>query len=158
MKRILLSAFCLASTWMSSLVHAQDLHFSQYYNAPMLLNPANTGLLQDKDWRAGLQYRNQGGTIPVPYNTFSAFADFGLLRNKWETSWLGAGLAVWRDVAGNGNLALTKLLVLRNFIFLFLFVFQFVSCQNVQFEETLQTAFEKAKKRKQTCFHRILQF
>ena len=109
MKRILLSAFCLASTWMSSLVHAQDLHFSQYYNAPMLLNPANTGLLQDKDWRAGLQYRNQGGTIPVPYNTFSAFADFGLLRNKWETSWLGAGLAVWRDVAGNGNLALTKI-------------------------------------------------
>ncbi|MCC7028833.1 MAG: PorP/SprF family type IX secretion system membrane protein [Chitinophagaceae bacterium] len=87
---------------------AQDLHFSQYYNAPMLLNPANTALLQNSDWRAGLNYRNQGATVPVPYNTFSFFSDFGLLRNQWDNAWLGTGVAVWRDVAGNGNLALTK--------------------------------------------------
>ncbi|MBL7772303.1 MAG: PorP/SprF family type IX secretion system membrane protein [Chitinophagaceae bacterium] len=87
---------------------AQDLHFSQYYNSPLLLNAANTGLLEVNDWRAGLQYRNQSGTIPVPYNTFTFFADCGLMRNKWENSWLGTGLAMWRDVAGNGNLALTK--------------------------------------------------
>jgi type IX secretion system PorP/SprF family membrane protein len=87
---------------------AQDMHFSQYYNAPMLLNPANTGLLQNSDWRAGVNYRNQGATVPVPYNTFSFFSDFGLLRNQWDNAWLGTGVAVWRDVAGNGNLALTK--------------------------------------------------
>jgi type IX secretion system PorP/SprF family membrane protein len=89
-------------------VNAQDLHFSQYYNAPILLNPANSGLLQNRDWRAGINYRNQGATIPVPYNTFSFFSDFGLMRNNWENAWLGAGVAVWRDVAGNGDLALTK--------------------------------------------------
>ena len=109
MKRILFSVFCIATLSFAHSLQAQDLHFSQYYNAPMLLNPANTGLLQDKDWRGGIQFRNQGGTIPVPYNTFSTFADFSLLRNKWETSWLGAGVAVWRDAAGNGNLALTKI-------------------------------------------------
>ncbi len=87
---------------------AQGMHFSQYNHAPMLLNPANTGLLQDNDWRLGVNYRNQSATIPVPYNTFSVFSDFGLFRNKWETSWLGGGVAMWRDVAGNGNLALTK--------------------------------------------------
>jgi len=92
----------------SFMVQAQGLHFSQYNNAPMLLNPANTGLLQDNDWRAGINYRTQWVTVPVPYNTFSIFADCGLFRNKWETSWLGTGLAVWRDVAGNGNLSLTK--------------------------------------------------
>lgn len=105
MKKLILSIFISAGVLLSS---AQGLHFSQYNNAPMLLNPANTGLLQDNDWRAGVQYRSQWGTLPVPYNTFSMFADAGLMRNKWETSWLGAGISAWRDVAGAGNLSLTK--------------------------------------------------
>lgn len=89
--------------------YGQGMHFSQFYNAPMLLNAANTGLLQDNDWRVGTNYRNQWATVPVNYNTFSVFADLGLFRNRWETSWLGTGVAVWRDVAGNGNLALTRI-------------------------------------------------
>jgi type IX secretion system PorP/SprF family membrane protein len=104
----LFTFFILASI-SSSIAKAQGMHFSQYYNAPMLLNPANTGFLQDNDWRAGVNLRNQWATTPIPYNTFSAFADFGLMRDKWETSWIGTGLAMWRDVAGNGNLALTKI-------------------------------------------------
>jgi len=88
-------------------LNGQGLHFSQYYNSPMLLNPANTAL-QDNNWRAGTNFRNQWGTTPVPFNTFSVFADFGLMRERWETSWIGTGIAVWRDVAGDGNLALTK--------------------------------------------------
>ncbi len=106
MKKYLLLLITIASIQHDGI--AQDLHFSQYYNAPMLLNPANTALLQNSDWRAGINYRNQGATIPVPYNTFSIFSDFGLMRNQWDNAWLGTGVAVWRDVAGNGNLALTK--------------------------------------------------
>ena len=106
MKKYLLLLVTFASLQQDGI--AQDLHFSQYYNAPMLLNPANTALLQNSDWRAGINYRNQGATIPVPYNTFSIFSDFGLMRNQWDNAWLGTGVAVWRDVAGNGNLALTK--------------------------------------------------
>jgi type IX secretion system PorP/SprF family membrane protein len=90
-------------------VVAQGIHFSQYYNAPLLLNPANTGMLSENDWRVGIQYRNQGATIPIPYNTFSGFADLGIGRSKWEKSWLGAGIAFWRDAAGDGKLALTKI-------------------------------------------------
>jgi len=105
MKKLILSIAFIASCVCS---FGQGLHFSQYNNSPMLLNPANTGLLQDMDWRAGINYRNQWSTLPVPYNTFSIFADCGLGRNKWETSWLGVGVAAWRDVAGDGNLALTK--------------------------------------------------
>lgn len=52
----------------------------------------------------------------------------------------------------NSILALLKSVILRTFIFLFLFAFQFVSCQNVEFEETLQTAFEKAKKENKLVF------
>lgn len=89
-------------------IWGQGLHFSQYFNAPMLLNPANTALLQNNDWRAGAQFRNQWATVPVNYNTLSGFADFGLMRNQWETSWIGTGLSFWRDVAGAGSLSLTK--------------------------------------------------
>ena len=32
---------------------AQDLHFSQYFNTPMLVNPANTGFNPDYDYRVG---------------------------------------------------------------------------------------------------------
>lgn len=105
MKKLFLQILLVCS---GTTLLAQGLHFSQYYNSPMLLNPANTGLLQDNDWRAGMNYRNQWATVPVPYNTFAIFADCGIMRNTWETSWLGTGVAVYRDVAGNGNLALTK--------------------------------------------------
>lgn len=105
MKKIFLSILTAAAPALH--LFGQGLHFSQYYNAPMLLNPANTAL-QENNWRAGMNYRNQWATTPVPFNTFSAFADFGLMRDRWETSWIGTGLAVWRDVAGDGNLALTR--------------------------------------------------
>ena len=105
MKKIILSLSLLLG--IVEIATSQDLHFSQYYNAPILLNTANTGLM-DNNWRAGLNFRNQWGTTPIPFNTASAAVDFNMMRDKWETSWIGTGIAVWRDVAGDGNLALTK--------------------------------------------------
>ncbi|MCB0695970.1 MAG: PorP/SprF family type IX secretion system membrane protein [Chitinophagaceae bacterium] len=87
---------------------AQGLHFSQYYNAPMLLSPANTALMSDADFRLGTNYRTQWSTVPVPFNTFSAYADFQLLRNRNLTNWLGLGLAMFNDKAGDGQLALSR--------------------------------------------------
>lgn len=87
---------------------AQGIHFSQYYNAPMLLNPANTALMSDRDFRLGINYRDQWATIPVPYKTFSAYGDFQVVRNQDFTSWLGMGFALFTDKAGNGDLSLTK--------------------------------------------------
>jgi len=91
-------------------VEAQSIHFSQYYNAPMLLNPANTALLPENDFRVGLNYRNQWSTIPVPYTTFSAFADAKVFKTgDYESAkWLGIGGAVFNDVAGDGKLSYLK--------------------------------------------------
>ena len=41
-------------------VAAQDLHFSQWFNAPLTTNPANTGFIPDADYRLGANYRDQG--------------------------------------------------------------------------------------------------
>ncbi|MDB5192417.1 MAG: type secretion system rane protein PorP/SprF [Segetibacter sp.] len=87
---------------------AQDLHFSQYFNAPLLVNPANTGFSPDGDYRLGVNYRNQWATVSNPYKTFSAFGDVQLFGDRFENGWVGVGGALLRDVAGTGNLTSTK--------------------------------------------------
>lgn len=110
MKRYFLPFFSLAFLFFSiKKADAQGMHFSQYYNAPMLLNPANTALMPENDFRIGVNYRNQWASVPVPYKTFSAFADFQALRNRNQTNWLGAGLSFWNDKAGDGDLSILRM-------------------------------------------------
>ena len=88
---------------------AQDLHFSQFFNNPLLTNPANTGFIPDADYRLGASYRNQYSNImAVPYKTMSIFGDAQVFRNRIETGWLGLGGVILHDVAGTGSLTSTK--------------------------------------------------
>ncbi len=89
--------------------YAQDLHFSQFFNNPLLTNPANTGFIPDADYRLGASYRNQYSNImQVPYKTMSIFGDAQVFRNRIETGWLGLGGVLLYDVAGTGSLTSTK--------------------------------------------------
>jgi type IX secretion system PorP/SprF family membrane protein len=106
-----------AAVWLLCLVFAQgplrlcaqDLHFSQYFNAPLLVNPANTGFLPESDYRLGANYRNQWSSImQVPYQTMSVFGDAQVFRNRIDNGWLGLGGAILRDVAGSGSLTSTE--------------------------------------------------
>jgi len=99
-------AFCCVT------VEGQSIHFSQYYNAPLLQNPANTGLLAEYDYRLGMNYRSQWVTVPVPYSTFSAFGDCkigGNANNERHNNWLGIGFALFNDKAGEGDLSLFQI-------------------------------------------------
>jgi type IX secretion system PorP/SprF family membrane protein len=88
----------------------QDLHFSQFMNSPLTTNPANTGFIPGGDYRMGINYRNQwSGIMAIPYKTTSAFGDIQILRNRFETGWIGAGGTILQDVAGSGNLTSTKI-------------------------------------------------
>ncbi|MFY7996616.1 MAG: PorP/SprF family type IX secretion system membrane protein [Sediminibacterium sp.] len=108
MKKIGLIAFgfCLA-VWSPFLSNGQDLHFSQYYNAPLFVNPANTGFNPDFDYRLGVNYRSQFANIGSPYKTMSAWGDVKLLGDKLENGWLGMGGMLLRDQAGSGSLTST---------------------------------------------------
>ncbi len=89
---------------------AQDLHFSQYFNAPLLINPANTGFIPDGDYRLGANFRNQWASVTAfPYKTISAFGDFQTMQNSDNTGWLGLGGVILRDVAGTSVLTSTKI-------------------------------------------------
>jgi type IX secretion system PorP/SprF family membrane protein len=99
----------LCSFFAAASLHAQDLHFSQFFNSPLTTNPANTGFIPDADYRIGGNYRNQWSAVmTVPYKTYSLYADAQLLRDKLETGWLGIGGVVLSDVAGSGSLRSNK--------------------------------------------------
>lgn len=55
---------------------AQDPQFSQYYAAPLYLNPALTGINQLG--RAGVNYRNQWPSLPVGFETYSFYFDYNI--------------------------------------------------------------------------------
>ena len=90
-------------------LRAQDLHFSQFFNSPLLTNPANTGFIPDGDYRLGVNYRNQWASVTAfPYKTMSAFGDWQTMQNQDNTGWLGIGGVILRDVAGTSVLTSTK--------------------------------------------------
>jgi len=91
-------------------VQAQDLHFSQFMNSPLLTNPANTGFIPDGDYRLGVNFRNQWASLtPYPYKTMSAFGDAQILQNQNNDGWVGIGGLILRDVAGSGVLTTTRM-------------------------------------------------
>lgn len=85
-------------------IYAQDLHFSQYFNSPLLINPANTGFNPDYDFRLGGNYREQWANTGNPYRTMSAWGDVKLFTNRFENGWVGVGGAMYKDAAGSGSL------------------------------------------------------
>ncbi|HSZ34400.1 MAG TPA: PorP/SprF family type IX secretion system membrane protein [Puia sp.] len=90
-------------------LEAQDLHFSQWFNEPLLTNPANTGFIPDADYRLGANYRNQWSTVmSEPYRTMSIWGDAQVFRNRIQSGWLGLGGAILHDVAGASSLSTTQ--------------------------------------------------
>lgn len=89
--------------------HAQDLHFSQWFNSPLTTNPANTGFIPDADFRLGANYRDQWSPVmAVPYRTMSIWGDAQVFRNRIENGWMGIGGVILRDDAGSGTLTSTE--------------------------------------------------
>src|SRR6187431_3402392 len=71
-------------------VTAQDPQFSQFYAAPLYLNPALTGATGQA--RAGINYRNQWPAIDANFTTMSAYFDYFI-----EDKSSGVGIILNRD-------------------------------------------------------------
>lgn len=84
-------------------IQAQDIHHSQFWANPVLLNPALTGNING-DVRVVANFRNQWASIPAPYSTISATVDASLLGCQLGNSHVGAGLALYNDRSGDGAL------------------------------------------------------
>lgn len=76
---------------------AQDPQFSQFYAAPLYLNPAFAGSTNQA--RAGINYRNQWPAIDANFTTMSFFADYFI-----EDKNSGVGFLLTRDREGLAGL------------------------------------------------------
>jgi type IX secretion system PorP/SprF family membrane protein len=106
--KIIIVLLAAHSSWLSA--SSQDLHFSQFFNSPLLTNPANTGFIPEGDYRVGFNIRNQWASVTAfPYKTMSAFGDVQVMPNRDNTGWLGLGGQILRDMAGTSVLTSTKI-------------------------------------------------
>ncbi len=86
---------------------AQDIHFSQFNESPLTLNPATTGAFKGEQ-RAIMNYKNQWTSIPDAYKTVSASFDSKILKRKIKTGYLAMGLVFFNDKAGEAQLSTTQ--------------------------------------------------
>lgn len=88
----------------SAALLAQDVHFSQFLNAPLQLNPAQTA---NSEWdiRAGINWRQQWVKVPVNYQTFGAFTDYKLTLKQLNNAYLGLGMNLIHDEVGDSELS-----------------------------------------------------
>ncbi len=83
------------------LIKGQDIHFSQFYNSPMNLNPALSGMF-DGDYRFILNQRTQWRSVTVPYRTFGISAE---IKNALEKQRINGALSMYYDRAGDSKLS-----------------------------------------------------
>ena len=89
-------------------IHAQDLHFSQVYETPLFLSPANTGFFNGYT-RAIVNYKSQWAAMNNAFQTTAISIDGGLFRSKKHPAFLGLGLTFFNDKAGSANLGKTTI-------------------------------------------------
>lgn len=80
---------------------AQDIHFSQFDETPLQLNPANAGVHHDV--RIITNYKNQWKAVGSPYKTFALSGDVKLLKKKNHQ--MGIGIDLFSDKAGDADMA-----------------------------------------------------
>lgn len=85
---------------------AQDIHFSQYNEAPLWVNPALTGYYSG-DHRLGLNYKNQWKGFSNAYNTYALSYDANITTGRSrKNGYLSLGVAIFNDAAGDVSLNL----------------------------------------------------
>lgn len=113
MRRVLPIAFflCLMMTTTASI--AQDPHFSQFFNSPLLRNPSLAGLFVG-DIRIQGVYRNQWGSVTVPYETGSFDLEYKEPVGRGN-DFLTFGFQVLYDRAGTVNFTTTNVYPALNY-------------------------------------------
>lgn len=92
---------------------AQDFTFSQFYEQPLLRNPALSGLFNG-DLRISMAYRDQWGAITVPFRTTSLSIENKIpVGDHHDVLTIGAQMSM--DGAGDIRLRRTQLLPSINF-------------------------------------------
>ena len=94
-------------------IRAQDIHFSQFFEAPLLRNPSLAGLFSG-DIRAQMVYRNQWNSFTNAYKSGSFNIEYKMPVGKGD-DFLTTGIQVLYDKAGTAGLTTTNILPALNY-------------------------------------------
>lgn len=89
--------------------YSQDRNFSQFHELPLLRNPALAGIYNG-DFRVTSAYRNQWGSVTVPYTSQSLSVEMKSGVSKGSEDYVSAGVQLTRDMAGDSKFGKTQLL------------------------------------------------
>jgi type IX secretion system PorP/SprF family membrane protein len=92
---------------------AQDIHLSQFFETPILRNPALAGIFTG-NIRAQIVYRNQWRSVGYPYTT-KTFSTEYKFRLPQSNDYMTAGIQAFFDVAGATRLTTIDVMPVINF-------------------------------------------
>lgn len=84
------------------LTKAQDIHFSQFNETPVLLNPALSCTAYDT--RIIANYKNQWASVTSPFQTYGISIERAFKHLKLKKTYTGGSLSIYKDKAGDANL------------------------------------------------------
>jgi type IX secretion system PorP/SprF family membrane protein len=114
MKNILLKGFSIfIAITLSYSGSSQDIHFSQFFETPLLRNPALAGIFSG-DLRVQAVYRTQWNSVTAPYQTGSFNAEYKLPIGS-SNDFLSIGGEILYDKAGTVALTATHILPTVNY-------------------------------------------
>jgi len=94
-------------------LHAQDLHFSQFFETPLLRNPGLAGIFTG-DYRIQTVYRDQWRSVTEGYKTVSLNGEYKMPIGKMD-DFITLGGQVFFDRAGTAALTQTSILPTLNY-------------------------------------------
>jgi Type IX secretion system membrane protein PorP/SprF len=92
----------------------QDINFSQFYELPLLRNPALAGIFTG-DYRITSAYRNQWQSVTAPYRTFALGLEYKKSIGHSSNDFFTIGLQATDDIAGDSRLSRVQLFPVFNY-------------------------------------------
>ena len=92
----------------------QDINFSQFYELPMLRNPALAGIFNG-DFRLTAAYRNQWQSVTTPYRTFGLGVEYKRSTGTNSDDFITIGLQATNDMAGDSRLSRSQIFPAMNY-------------------------------------------
>jgi len=92
---------------------AQDIHFSQFYETPLLRNPALAGIFTG-DYRVQTLFRDQWNSFTDAYRTGSLSGEYKWLIGQ-TNDYLTTGMEIFYDKAGTAALTTTEAMPALNY-------------------------------------------
>jgi type IX secretion system PorP/SprF family membrane protein len=103
----------LCSLQATNVIYAQDIHFSQFFEAPLLRNPSLAGIFTG-DIRVQSVYRDQWNSVTTAYKTYSLNGEYKMPVGK-GSDFVTMGFQLLHDRAGTVSWVSTHVLPALNY-------------------------------------------